>query len=163
MRPDEAGTRAECALGRLETGALRLALAKKVRGAPGPDGITADMLRHVPEAGWTAMAEMLRAVEDGADWPEGCTWVRIAVLAKPGAEGAPEPGKVRLIAVESLPIRCWATARAVGLMPWLEYVIGKGVIGGRCQGEALHAHGCYAGLCPYLLPCQAGRVGRSLF
>ena len=130
LRSDEAGTRAECALGRLEAGALRLALSRKVRGAPGPDGVTAEMLRHTPAAGWAIIADMLRGVEDGADWPVGCSWVRIAVLAKPGTEGAPEPGKVRLIAVKSLPIRCWATARAVGLMPWLEYVIGKGVIGG---------------------------------
>ena len=62
-------------------------------------------------------------------------WVRIAVLGKPGTQGPPEPTKVRLIAVENLILRCWATSRALALMPWLTQVIGNGVMGGVRAGQ----------------------------
>ena len=43
----------------------------------------------------------LREVEETSTWPLETRRVRVAVLRKPGCEGPPEAGKVRLIAVES--------------------------------------------------------------
>ena len=91
------------------------------------------MVKHMPIQGWEPVARSLCAVEDDAEWPLQMQWVRFAVLGKPGTEGPPEAtkvSKVRLIAVENLLVRAWATARAMALMPWLKHIRGDRVIGG---------------------------------
>ena len=127
---EEVGLAVRYTLEPVEARELRAALEQRSKGAPGPDGMSIPMLKNLPLCMWELAARTLRQVELTAEWPEDLRWVRIAVLRKPGTEAAPEAGKVRLIAVENLLVRCWATCRAQSLMPWLKRVIGDGVIGG---------------------------------
>ena len=90
---------------------MKAAFASKTAGAAGAEGCTASMLQT-----------MLRNIEGG-----------VAGNPKPGEELAPAPLKVRLITVEALLLRTWASARAHQTMDWLLGVVGPGVVG------ALHA------------------------
>ena len=130
LRESEGGTASERHLDPLTPLSLKEACDRRTRGAPGPDGVTLGMLKKLPLSMWELATEILAGVERTAEWPGDLLWVRVAALAKPGCEGPPAAGRVRLIAVENLLVRCWATCRAVALRPWLVRVIGEGVIGG---------------------------------
>ena len=116
---------------------MRWSFSQKTKGAHGAERITGAMLARMPDPGWEHLAALFNHIEGGEEWPSDLLWVRLAPLRKPDAPDLPEASKVRLISIESILVRIWASVRFHQLLPWVQNFLGTGIIGGLPGKEAL--------------------------
>ena len=124
------GVEAEYPLSDLEPGELLSACKVKKGGAAGADGMTPELLGALSLGAWSSIAQWLNNVERGEARPCAITWTGVAPLLKNPEDTPPIPGKTRLISVEAVLGRVWASVRCRQLAPWLLSCVGDGVIGG---------------------------------
>lgn len=101
---------------------------KKPTAGVGPDGVTQTDLAALPSAGCEALADMYKAIENGATWPIQTSTRFVASLAK--CEDATGPDQYRPVTVYSLPYRLWSSARSRQALLALERTLPESVQGG---------------------------------
>ena len=88
------------------------------------------LLSLLGAAGWDWLSDIFVSYEKGIAWDPSLLWIRLAILTKPGSPDPPGAEQIRIIAIESVAIRTWASCRAAQLMGWLLGLIGDGGVGG---------------------------------
>ena len=71
------------------------------------------------DSAFTKLADLLNAIEDGADWPEDVSTARAAFLAK-DADKLEDPLAYRVLLIMSVLYRRWASCRLRGMAPWIK-------------------------------------------
>ena len=108
---------------------LRRSFLQKTRGVAGAEGLTCKLFSLLGTAGWDWLSDIFESYKRGIAWDPSLLWIRLAILTKRGSPDPPGTGQIRIIAIESIAIRTWASCRAAQLMGWLMGLIGDGVLG----------------------------------
>lgn len=113
------------------------AVAAAMRGsAGGVDGWDAFLLSHLPQTGWSRLADVLRLCERSGRWPAVCKIWRLCFIPKTKGDGAHKPTEalqVRPIAVGNMVYRLWGRLRLQEISPSLRNHLAPFQSGG-CAG-----------------------------
>jgi hypothetical protein len=97
--------------------ALKKFACRKLHGAAGPDGWSAQELALLPSSGWDCLAEVCNLVESVGHWPPALTNCLLVGLQKP----VPTPAtgiKLRMLRILPQILRAWSSTRSSQLMDW---------------------------------------------
>ena len=110
----------EFSVERLNAQTLAAAILETAENAPGLDGVTAADLQLLSPVAIQKLADMLQAIEDGADWPDQTLAGRTAWLDKTeGPEASLDPLDFRGLAILSKVYRLYGSIRLRHLHDWI--------------------------------------------